>query len=69
VDAFRDRSFAGEVSEVAQQAEFTPKDVHMKDEREKLVFAVKVRLENPDGLLKPGMPADVKIRMDPDAAR
>jgi HlyD family secretion protein len=43
--------------------------VHVKDEREKLVFGVKVRLENPDGLLKPGMPADVKIRVDPDAAR
>jgi HlyD family secretion protein len=69
VDAFRDRSFAGEVSEVAQQAEFTPKDVHMKDEREKLVFAVKIRIDNPDGLLKPGMPADVKIRVEPDAAR
>lgn len=69
VDAFRDRVFTGVVSEVAQQAEFTPKDVHVKDEREKLVFGVKVRLENPDGLLKPGMPADVKIRVDPDAAR
>lgn len=69
VDAFRDRSFAGEVSEVAQQAEFTPKDVHMKDEREKLVFAVKIRIDNSDGLLKPGMPADVKIRVEPDAAR
>jgi HlyD family secretion protein len=69
VDAFRDRVFTGVVSEVAQQAEFTPKDVHVKDEREKLVFGVKVRLENPDGLLKPGMPADVKIRVDPDAGR
>ena len=66
VDAFRDRFFTGEVSEVAQQAEFTPKDVHMKDEREKLVFGVKVRTDNPEGLLKPGMPADVKIKVDPN---
>ena len=57
------------MTEVAQQAEFTPKEVHMKDEREKLVFGVKLRLANPDGLLKPGMPADAKIRVEPDASR
>jgi len=68
VDAFRDRAFPGKVIEVAQQAEFTPKDVHMKDEREKLVFGVKVAIENPDGLLKPGMFADVKIKVDQNAA-
>ena len=67
VDAFRDRFFSGAVSEIAQQAEFTPKDVHMKDEREKLVFGVKIRIDNPDGLLKPGMPADVKIKVEPNA--
>ncbi|NMG30001.1 HlyD family secretion protein [Aromatoleum evansii] len=63
VDAYPDRTFVGAVSEVAQQAEFTPKEVHVKDEREKLVFGVKVRLANPDGVLKPGMPADVRIRV------
>jgi len=67
VDAFPGRFFPGEVIEIAQQAEFTPKEVHMKDEREKLVFGVKVRIANPDGLLKPGMPADVSIKVDPDA--
>lgn len=68
VDAFPGRTFAGAVTEIAQQAEFTPKDVHMKDEREKLVFGVKVAVASPDGLLKPGMFADVKIRVDPNAA-
>lgn len=63
VDAFPGRTFPGQVSEVAQQAEFTPKEVHVKEEREKLVFGVKVRLERPEGLLKPGMPADVTIRL------
>ncbi|SCK20749.1 HlyD family secretion protein [Variovorax sp. HW608] len=67
VDAFPGRVFAGAVSEIAQQAEFTPKEVHMKDEREKLVFAVKVRLAEPQGLLKPGMPADVKIKVSAGA--
>lgn len=69
VDAYPDRYFAGQVSELAQQAEFTPKEVHMKDEREKLVFAVKLRLDNPLGLLKPGMPADATIQVAPDAVR
>lgn len=63
VDAYPDRSFFGAVSEVAQQAEFTPKEVHVKEEREKLVFGVKVRLTSPEGLLKPGMPADVRIKL------
>ncbi len=61
-DAFPDKPFSGEVSEIAQRAEFTPKEVHMKDEREKLVFGVKIRIDNPQGYLKPGMPVDVKIR-------
>jgi len=65
VDAFPNRSFGGKVVEVAQRAEFTPKEAHMKDEREKLVFGVKVRVENPQGYLKPGMPADVTIRWKP----
>jgi HlyD family secretion protein len=69
VDAYPGRVFAGEVSELAQQAEFTPKEVHMKDEREKLVFGVKLRLANPEGRLKPGMPADAKIRVEPDVGR
>ena len=69
VDAFPGREFAGEVSEIAQQAEFTPKEVHMKDEREKLVFGVKVRVRNPEGLLKPGMPADAKIKAVRDGER
>lgn len=68
-DAWPGKAFEGAVSEVATQAEFTPKEVHMKDEREKLVFAVKVRLANPDGLLKPGMPADVRIRVAPNGGR
>lgn len=63
VDAYPGKPFSGAVSEVATQAEFTPKEVHMKDEREKLVFAVKVRLADAGGLLKPGMPADVKIQV------
>ena len=66
-DAFPERAFTGRVVEVAQQAEFTPKEAHVRDERQKLVYAVKVALENPEGYLKPGMSVDVKIRWKDDA--
>jgi HlyD family secretion protein len=66
-DAFPDRPFAGKVVEVAERAEFTPKEAHVKDEREKLVFGVKVSIDNPQGHLKPGMPVDVQIKWKEDA--
>jgi HlyD family secretion protein len=53
-----DQSFEGFVSFISPVAEFTPKNVQTPDERAKLVFRVKVRLDNPDGIFKPGMPAD-----------
>jgi HlyD family secretion protein len=67
VDAFPGRAFGATVAEVAQQAEFTPRDVHMKDERARLVFAVKLAIDNPEGVLKPGMPVDARIRWTPAA--
>lgn len=60
-DALPGRTFSGTVTEISQQAEFTPRNVQTPEERVKLVFAVKVTLPNPDGLLKPGMPADAVI--------
>jgi HlyD family secretion protein len=56
----------GRVSFVASRAEFTPKNVQTRDERVKLVFRVKIALENADGLFKPGMPAEA--RLDPAPA-
>jgi HlyD family secretion protein len=68
VDAYPGRAFPARVSRVAQEAEFTPKNVETREERVKLVFAVEVQLrENPEGVLKPGMPADALIRWRPDA--
>jgi HlyD family secretion protein len=61
IDTFPGRDFIGRVSYVAAQAEFTPKNVQTQEERVKLVFAVNVTAENPEGILKPGMPADVFI--------
>lgn len=51
----------GRVGYVSPKAEFTPKNVQTRDERVKLVFKVKVELDNPDGLFKPGMPAEARF--------
>jgi len=53
-----DRDLNGTVIHVADVAEFTPKNVQTPEERSKLVFKVKVGLDNSQGLFKPGMPAD-----------
>ncbi len=50
--------FSGKVSFVSPVAEFTPKNVQTPEERAKLVFKVKIALDNRDGVFKPGMPAD-----------
>jgi HlyD family secretion protein len=60
-DSFPGRDFAGTVGFIASEAEFTPKTVQTPKERVKLVFRLKVDVENPKDELKPGMPADVVI--------
>jgi HlyD family secretion protein len=64
VDSYPEKTFEGTVAVIAGQAEFTPKDVQTKEERTKLVFAVKINLQNPQGELKPGMPADAAITLE-----
>jgi len=66
IDAFPDRAFAGRVTHISPEAEFTPKNVQTKEDRVKLVFGVKVEIENKEGLLKPGLPADATIRVGPE---
>ncbi|MEN6325332.1 MAG: efflux RND transporter periplasmic adaptor subunit [Syntrophomonas sp.] len=53
--------FTGVVSEIASRGEFTPKNIQTKKERTNVVFAVKITVNNHDGILKPGMPADVSF--------
>jgi HlyD family secretion protein len=57
VDAYQD-TFVGQVTHIASQAEFTPKNVETREERVNMVFAVEITLDNADGRLLPGMPAD-----------
>jgi multidrug resistance efflux pump len=61
VDAYPDRTFSGQVIQVAERAEFTPRSVQTPEERVILVYAVRIRVLNPDGALKPGLPADVTM--------
>ena len=61
VDAFPLRTFPGYITHISENAEFTPKNIQTKEERVKLVFGIKISLENPLGLLKQGMPADAII--------
>jgi multidrug resistance efflux pump len=60
VDAYAGESLAGAVSFMAHEAEFTPRNVQTQQERVNLVFAVKIKLDNADHRLKPGMPADAE---------
>lgn len=55
------RALPGIVSWVSPTAEFTPTPIETRDERVNLVYAVKIRVPNPNGMLKIGMPADVQL--------
>ena len=61
VDAYPDKTFSGKVIYISPEAEFTPKNIQTKEERTKLVFEVKVQVDNPEFELKAGMPADASI--------
>jgi HlyD family secretion protein len=65
IDADPRKVYRGKVTEIAQEAEFTPKNVQTVEQRVKLVFGVKVEVENPEHDLKPGMPADARILTGP----
>lgn len=61
VDAYPDQVFDGEVTWIADQAQFTPTTVQTMQERVSLVYAVRIEVDNTDGSLIAGLPADVMI--------
>jgi multidrug resistance efflux pump len=63
VDSFPDEPFMATVTRIADQAEYTPRNVQTKEERQTTVYAVELTVENPDGKLKPGMPVDVTFEI------
>jgi len=62
-DSYPGKVYPGKITFISSEAEFTPKNVQTAKERVKLVYRIKVSLENPRGELKPGMPADGKIHL------
>jgi len=60
-DTYPDRSYAGRISFISSQAEFTPKSVETHTERVTLVYRIRIDADNPAHELKPGMPADATI--------
>ncbi len=61
VDSFPGQDFEANVVKIADQAEFTPRNVQTEEGRSTTVYAVVLQVKNPDGRLKPGMPADVEF--------
>lgn len=62
------KTYRGTVTFVAGEAEFTPRNVQTPEERAKLVYRVKITLPNPQGVFKPGMPADGYLEEPPAPA-
>ena len=58
----KQKSYSGKVSWISDKAEFTPKTIQTRDERQNLVYAVKIEVENTDGLIKIGMYGDVDFK-------
>ena len=68
LDAIPDRQFLARVAYVSEKAQFTPKEVEATEERQKLVFRVKISFQEfNDPRLKPGMPGVAYIRLNPSA--
>ena len=64
LDAFKNKEFPGKVIEIDPQASFTPENIYFKDDRVKQAFGMKIAFDDPNGLQKPGMPADADILTD-----
>ena len=61
-DTYPRKTYKGRISFISQEAEFTPKQIQTAEERVKLVYRIKVTIDNTNLELKPGMPADGIIR-------
>jgi membrane fusion protein YbhG len=60
-DSFPGKAYDGKITFIAAEAEFTPKQIQTQEERVKLVYRIKIEIDNPKGELKSNMPADAVI--------
>ena len=63
-DSYPGKTYDGRVTFISSEAEFTPKQIQTQQERVKLVYRIKIELENPRHELKSNMPADAEIVLD-----
>lgn len=64
VDSNMSKAFKGKVTRINDEAEFTPKNIQTKEERVNTVFEITIEVLDSEGVIKPGMPIDVKIKID-----
>jgi HlyD family secretion protein len=62
-DSFPGKTYTGRITFVASEAEFTPKQIQTTEERVKLVYRIKIQVENPNHELKSNMPVDAEIEL------
>jgi HlyD family secretion protein len=63
-DSYPGKKYAGRVTFISSEAEFTPKQIQTEEERQKLVYRIKIEMENPRLELKLNMPADAVLRLE-----
>ncbi|MGE5196882.1 MAG: HlyD family secretion protein, partial [Deltaproteobacteria bacterium] len=61
IDTYPGKKYKGRISFISSEAEFTPKFIQTREERVKLVYRIKVNVDNSSLELKPGMPADAYL--------
>jgi HlyD family secretion protein len=64
-DSYPGKVYPGRVTFISSEAEFTPKQIQTQQERVKLVYRIKIQVENPQHELKSNMPADAEIVLEP----
>ena len=63
-DSYPGKTYTGQVSFISSEAEFTPKQIQTREERVKLVYRIKIQVENPKRELKSNMPVDAEIAVE-----
>ena len=65
-DSYPGKTYSGRVGFIASEAEFTPKQIQTREERVKLVYRIKIDIDNPQHELKSNMPVDAEIELQPN---
>ncbi len=63
-DSYPGKTYAGHITFISPQAEFTPKQIQTQEERVKLVYRIKIDVENPNRELKSNMPVEAELVLD-----